>query len=191
METRRFFSRMINGSATEVRRQISKRGQTDWWRWNNAFSWNDQRRRHHATSSMRGLTDQWQNHDASSLGWSTVQLVTCNGKSTCEGGLIDSDKTMLFSWYDWWRWHNATSTGHGWNDWRQRQGTSSLGWSTVWLLTCDGESACAGRLINGSNTMLFLGMIDGGNTTLLLAGADGLINGRDKTLLLSAGQRFG
>jgi hypothetical protein len=39
--------------------------------------------------------------------------------------------------------------------------------------------------------MLFLGMIDGGNTTLLLAGADGLIDGRDMALLLSAGQWFG
>jgi hypothetical protein len=34
--------------------------------------------------------------------------------------------------------------------------------------------------------MLFLGMI-GGNTTLLLAGAGGLINGRDTMLLLLAG----
>ncbi len=57
----------------------------------------------------------------------------------------------------------------------------------VRLLTCDNESACAGGLINGSNTMLFLGMIDGGNTTLLLAGTDGLINGGDTVLLLSAG----
>jgi hypothetical protein len=48
-----------------------------------------------------------------------------------------------------------------------------------------------GGLIISSNTMLFLGMIDGGNTTLLLAGAGGLINGRDTTLLLLAGQRFG
>jgi hypothetical protein len=48
-----------------------------------------------------------------------------------------------------------------------------------------------GGLINGSDTMLFLGMIDGGNTTLLLAGMGGLINGRDTTLLLLAGQRFG
>ncbi len=39
--------------------------------------------------------------------------------------------------------------------------------------------------------MLFLGMIKGGNTMLLLAGAGGLINDRDMTLLLSAGQRFG
>jgi hypothetical protein len=39
--------------------------------------------------------------------------------------------------------------------------------------------------------MLFLGMIDGGNTMLLLAGMDGLINGRDTALLLLAGQRFG
>jgi hypothetical protein len=56
----------------------------------------------------------------------------------------------------------------------------------VWLLTCNRESACAGRLIDGSNTMLFLGMIDGGNTTLLLAGADGLIDGGDTALLLLA-----
>ena len=39
--------------------------------------------------------------------------------------------------------------------------------------------------------MLFLGMINGGNTALLLAGAGGLIKGRDTTLLLLAGQRFG
>ncbi len=48
-----------------------------------------------------------------------------------------------------------------------------------------------GRLINGGNTMLFLGMIDGGDTTLLLVDAGGLINGRDTTLLLLAGRRFG
>jgi hypothetical protein len=57
----------------------------------------------------------------------------------------------------------------------------------VWLLTCDGKSACEGGLINGSNTMLFLGMINGGNTMLILLGADGLINGRDMALLLLAG----
>jgi hypothetical protein len=34
--------------------------------------------------------------------------------------------------------------------------------------------------------MLFLGMIDGGITMLLLAGVDGLIDGRDMALLLSA-----
>jgi hypothetical protein len=39
--------------------------------------------------------------------------------------------------------------------------------------------------------MLFLGMIDSGNTTLLLTGVDGLINGGDTALLLSAGQWFG
>ncbi len=58
---------------------------------------------------------------------------------------------------------------------------------TIRLLRCDGESAGMGGLINGSNTMLFLGMIDGGNTMLLLVGAGGLINRRDTTLLLSAG----
>jgi hypothetical protein len=35
--------------------------------------------------------------------------------------------------------------------------------------------------------MLFLVMIDGCNTTLLLAGADGLIDGGDMALHLSAG----
>jgi hypothetical protein len=35
--------------------------------------------------------------------------------------------------------------------------------------------------------MLFLGMINGGDTTLLLAGVDVLINGGDMALLLSAG----
>jgi hypothetical protein len=39
--------------------------------------------------------------------------------------------------------------------------------------------------------MLFLGMIDGGNTMLLLAGVGGLIDGRDTMLLLLADQRFG
>jgi hypothetical protein len=48
-----------------------------------------------------------------------------------------------------------------------------------------------GGLINGGNMMLFLGMIDGGNITLLLAGMGGLIDGRDTTLLLLAGWRFG
>ncbi len=62
---------------------------------------------------------------------------------------------------------------------------------TVWLVTCDSESACGGGLINGGDMILFLGMIDGGNTTLLLVGTGGLINGRDTTLLLLAGQRFG
>ncbi len=42
---------------------------------------------------------------------------------------------------------------------------------TVRLVTCNGESACAGRLIDGGDTMLFLGKIDNGDTTLLhLAG---------------------
>jgi hypothetical protein len=43
------------------------------------------------------------------------------------------------------------------------------------------------RLISGGNTMLFLGMIEGGNKTLLLVGAGGLIDGRDTALLLLAG----
>ena len=58
---------------------------------------------------------------------------------------------------------------------------------TVWLVTCDGKSACKGRLIDGGKTMLFLGMIDGGNTTLLLPVAGGTIDGRDMVLLLLAG----
>ncbi len=58
---------------------------------------------------------------------------------------------------------------------------------TVWLVTCNGKSACTGGMIDGSNTMLFLGMVNGSDTTLLLAGRGGLIDGRDMTLLLSAG----
>ncbi len=58
---------------------------------------------------------------------------------------------------------------------------------TVWLLTCYGKSACAGGLIDGGNTMLFLGMINGCKTTLLLAGADGLVDSGDMALLLLAG----
>jgi hypothetical protein len=61
----------------------------------------------------------------------------------------------------------------------------------VWLVTCDGKSACEGGLINGGKTMLFLGMIDGSNTTLLLPVAGGMIDGRDMALLLSAGRWFG
>jgi hypothetical protein len=52
---------------------------------------------------------------------------------------------------------------------------------------CDGKSAGAGRLIGGGDTMLFLGMIDGNNTTLLQVGVGELINGRDTILLLLAG----
>ncbi len=46
-----------------------------------------------------------------------------------------------------------------------------------------------GRLIEGSDTMLFLGMIDGDDTMLLLAGVGGLINinSSNTTLLLLAG----
>jgi hypothetical protein len=42
-----------------------------------------------------------------------------------------------------------------------------------------------------SKTMLFLGMINSGNTTLLLPVVGGMIDGRDTALLLSADQRFG
>jgi hypothetical protein len=39
--------------------------------------------------------------------------------------------------------------------------------------------------------MLFLSMINGGNITLLLAGADGLMDDGDMAFLLLAGQWFG
>jgi hypothetical protein len=58
---------------------------------------------------------------------------------------------------------------------------------TVWLVMCDDKSGGTGGLNDGSNSMLFLGMIDGGNTTLLLAGTGGLIHGRDMMLLVLAG----
>jgi hypothetical protein len=107
-ETQCFFSWLVDGLASYVRWQISGHG----W------------------------TDQRQQHDA-------------------------------FSWYDQRRQHNATSSGHGWTDRWQRHDASSVGWSTVWLVMCDGKSAGVGGLINGGDTMLFLGMIDGGNMTLL------------------------
>ncbi len=78
-----------------------------------------------------------------------------------------------------------------WTDQQQRRDASSLGWSTVQLLRCDGKSAGAGGLIDGDETMLFLGMIHGGNTTLFLACVGGLIKGRVKMLLLLADRRLG
>jgi hypothetical protein len=57
----------------------------------------------------------------------------------------------------------------------------------VWLVTCNHELACKGGLIDSGKMMLFLGMIDGGNTMLLLPVAGGIIDGRDMVLLLSAG----
>jgi hypothetical protein len=57
----------------------------------------------------------------------------------------------------------------------------------VWLVTCDSELACKGGLIDGSKTMLFLGMIEGGNIMLLLPVVGGMIDSRDMALLLSAG----
>ncbi len=61
----------------------------------------------------------------------------------------------------------------------------------VWLVTCDSESACKGGLIDSGKTMLFLGMINGGDTALLLLVGGGMIDGRDTALLLLAGQWFG
>jgi hypothetical protein len=58
-------------------------------------------------------------------------------------------------------------------------------------LRCNGKSAGAGGLIDRDKMMLFLGMIDRGNTMLLLPCTGGLINGRVTMLLLSADQRFG
>jgi hypothetical protein len=61
----------------------------------------------------------------------------------------------------------------------------------VGLVTCDGKPACEGGLINGGKAMLFHGMINNGNTTLLLPVAGGLIDDRDTALLLLAGRWFG
>ncbi len=94
-------------------------------------------------------------------------------------GMINGGNTMLF----------LACAGGLIN--RPSHDASSLGWLTVWLVKCNGKLACKGGLINGNKTMLFLGMIDGGNTTLLLPVAGGMIDGRDTVLLLSAGQQFG
>ncbi len=95
-ETRCFISWLVNCLASYVQWWISGRGRTDWRRWHDAFSWYDQWRQHNATSSGRGWTDQRQRHNASSLSWSKVRLIMCNGKSAGTGGLIDSCNTMLF-----------------------------------------------------------------------------------------------
>ena len=109
------------------------------------------------------------------------------------GGLIDGGNMMLF--LDMINGGNTTLlplAGQWWEGTlAMRLVSSSLGWSAVWLVRCDGESAGAGGLIDGGNTMLFLGMINGGKKALLLAGADGLIYGKDTVLVLSAGRRFG
>jgi hypothetical protein len=102
-----------------------------------------------------------------------VLLVRCDGVSACTGGLIDGGNTMLFLGMidsgnttllhlagQWWEGTLATGLV-----------SSSLGWLTVRLVRCNGESAGAGGLIDGGNTTLFLGMINNSNTTLLhLAG---------------------
>ncbi len=36
----------------------------------------------------------------------------------------------------------------------------------VWLVTCNSKSACIGGMIDGNDTMLFLGEIHGGDTML-------------------------
>ncbi len=57
----------------------------------------------------------------------------------------------------------------------------------VWLVMCNGELACESGLIDGGKSMLFLGMIDGGSTIILLLITGGMIDGRDTALLLLAG----
>ncbi len=61
----------------------------------------------------------------------------------------------------------------------------------IQLLRCNGKSVGAGGLIIRDKMMLFLGMIDGGNTMLLLVCAGGLIDGRVMMLLLLADWQFG
>jgi hypothetical protein len=116
-----------------------------------------------------------------------VQLVTCNGKSACKGRLIDGGKTMLFLGMI-----NGGNTmllllvAGGLIDSRDTA-LLLLAGRRFGCLRAKGESACTGRLINGGNTMFFLGMINGGNITLLLACTDVLIDGGDMALLFSAG----
>jgi hypothetical protein len=96
----------------------------------------------------------------------------CNGESACTGGLINGGDRMLFlGMIDGSDTTLLLAGTGGLINARQRHDASSLGWLMVWLFTCNGKSACVGRLINSGDMMLFLGMIDGGNTTLLpLAG---------------------
>ena len=102
-----------------------------------------------------------------------VWLLTCDGESACVGRLINGGNTMIFlGMFDGSNTMLLLAGADGLIDGREwRHGASSLGWSTVQLVTCNGESACMGGLINGGNMMLFHGKIDGSDTTLLhLAG---------------------
>ncbi len=83
------------------------------------------------------------------------------------GGLIDGGNTMLFlSMIDGGNTMLLHLTGQWWEGTlATRLVSSSLGWSTVWLVRCDGKSAGTGGLINGGNMMLFLCIINGGHTT--------------------------
>ncbi len=154
-ESQRFFSWMIDGLASYVRQQVGMQGRTDQRRQNNAFSWYDRQQQHNATSTGCGWNDQRQRHGASSLSWSTVWLFTCDGESACKGWTDQRQQYDAFSWYDWWRQHKATSSRRRWTDRRQRHGASSLGWLTVWLVTCNGESACVGGLIIAATRCFF------------------------------------
>jgi hypothetical protein len=98
-----------------------------------------------------------------------VWLVRCDGKSAGAGRLIDGGNTMLFlGMIDGGNTMLLHSAGRWWEETlAMRLVSSSFGWSMVWLVRCNSESTGTGGLINGGDTMLFLGMIDSGNTTLL------------------------
>jgi hypothetical protein len=135
-ETRLFFSRLVDSSASYVRRGVSMCRRTDQGWQHDAFSWYDQRQQHNATSSGRGWTDQQQRHDASSLGWSMVWLLTCNGKSVCAGGLINGGDTMLFlGMIDGGNMMLLPSAGRWWGE----------HWPLAW---CDRQNSDACRNIN-------------------------------------------
>ncbi len=80
-----------------------------------------------------------------------------------------------FSWYDRRRQHNATSSRSGCTNRRRRHGTSSLSWLTVRLVTCNGESACPGRLIDGGDTTSLGWSMVGENTCHLLGVTDKIL----------------
>jgi hypothetical protein len=111
----------------------------------------------------------------------------CDSKLACKGGLINGGKTMLFlGMIDSSNTMLLLPVAGGMINGRDTALLLSAG-RRFGCLRATANQHARGGLINGSNMMHFLGMIDGGNTRLLLADADGLIDGRDTALLLLAG----
>ncbi len=153
--------------------------------------------------SGRGRTDQWWQHNASSLGWSMVRL---NNRTNMGWQISGSGRTA-----PWWR-HD----------------TSSLGWSMVWLVrvienqraqvdwstaktwcfftwlvdglarqpdkrAAENQWERADCSLTAKTQCFFSWLVKGSASTCngKLVRAWTLLNGKDTTLLLLGGRRFG